>query len=537
MSVPIQPLPATSGVGDDDGTRFVWRRAWLVLLLIIVMTRTGLNVVWFTDAWTRPDDCHFLESSIARLIDIAARPDERLYPDPAAFPHLNNVFAPGYFDLVARWRRSMTGDETLTVFLGRTVTLIANLLLAVTLLVIVAWRLGFGAGLFAAATWGASLTLIGFGVMVRPDLLATLLGLAGFLLASSRRGTLNAIGVITIITAALVKQTSLLFLGAAALAHWRGGRRAQAIGLIIGGLGGLALAVHRVDRSVHPGVAAAFLFESGTPFHPKQFLEIFIRALVRTPELFLLIAWSWWSLRPSKPGWPAPAEASATPEVRAERESVREFAGIAQAGATIAALAAILTIGKIGSDMNYLLPLAATAPLVAGLLAASIGRDPVARSAVRPAGWPTLIALAVAWLMGAAQQWNAVQAVREVVSDERHKEMRTQFNGLQSRMRDVRGFVLTDHPRLAMTLGARSAIRDPWLYRQLVEDGRLSADPVLQRIRKAEFEYVIVGHPPGVDAPFALPTRVSKVIPDHYQFAFAAGGLQVWARKGARLAP
>ena len=168
----------------DEFMRIV--RAVLVLVALLVITRAAAYLVYVYEGLPTPGEVGDLES---KLVHLAWRVQAgvRLYPPWRDYPHVTNFFSPGYFLVVGRIGSACgAGLEGLFV-IGRAVT--------------VACAPGHGArpGMGRAARSTASAPassaataslgaapMIGAGLMVRPDTMAELLGIAGFFLALGR---------------------------------------------------------------------------------------------------------------------------------------------------------------------------------------------------------------------------------------------------------------------------------------------------------------------------------------------------------------
>src|SRR5262249_46852005 len=139
--------------------------------------------------------------------------------------------------------------------LGRAVTFASGLLTTLVLGWYAGRRYGKGAGAVAAVLSLGSAPMVDFGTMVRPDMMADLFGIAGFLLLG-RRGRASVVaGGLLIVLAALTKQTAAVFLVAGALALLCSGRVLAAASLFGGGLlalVGVVAAMSAVEPNVVP---------------------------------------------------------------------------------------------------------------------------------------------------------------------------------------------------------------------------------------------------------------------------------------------
>ena len=149
-----------------------------------------------------------------------------------------------------------------------------------------------------------------------------------------------------------------------------------------------------------------------------------------------------------------------------------------------AAVATAFLIGKIGSDVNYLLELSAALALAMGAL---IGRYP-SRPTVRSA---LLLALAVqVAIMVQVSQFTYARFQAGVIASE---------DGL-ARLEEVvdesNGPVLADEYAGLLPLEGRSIYLQPFEITQLQRDGRWDQRPLLASIERREFPAILIWKPP-----------------------------------------
>jgi ABC-type sugar transport system permease subunit len=148
-----------------------------------------------------------------------------------------------------------------------------------------------------------------------------------------------------------------------------------------------------------------------------------------------------------------------------------------------AAVATAFLIGKIGSDVNYLLELSTALALAAGSL---VGRYP-SRPAVRTA---LLLALAVqVAIMVQASQFTYARFQAGVIGN---KDGLARLEGV---VNDSNGPVLADEYAGLLPLEGRGIYLQPFEMTQLQRDGRWDQSPLLASIERREFPAILIWKP------------------------------------------
>ncbi len=218
-------------------------RMTLFLVLLLAVVRGILFLIYAAYRLPSPLEAFHCESLMVHLA-WRAQHGLRLYPDWRAYPYVANFYGPVYPVAVGLIGRAVGASLEGLFLIGRLVTFgttLAGVLVVGGLL----WRRhGSGAAWLGMALGLGSAPLFGFGVMVRADVLADVLGFTGFVLACRRPYVWTWVGGATLVLAVLTKQTAAAYLLAAALALFLEGRRARALGLVGGSaLAGLAIVV------------------------------------------------------------------------------------------------------------------------------------------------------------------------------------------------------------------------------------------------------------------------------------------------------
>jgi ABC-type glycerol-3-phosphate transport system permease component len=156
------------------------------------------------------------------------------------------------------------------------------------------------------------------------------------------------------------------------------------------------------------------------------------------------------------------------------------LAGAYLAGSAVAAL----LIGKIGSDVNYLLELSAALALTAGAMISRYASRPGVRGAL-------LLALAVqVAIMIQASQYVYSGLQSDVIAH------RAGLIRLQEVVDDSNGVVLADEYAGLLPLDGRSIYLQPFEMTQLHRDGGWDQRPLLTSIRHREFPAILIWKPP-----------------------------------------
>jgi hypothetical protein len=155
------------------------------------------------------------------------------------------------------------------------------------------------------------------------------------------------------------------------------------------------------------------------------------------------------------------------------------------AGAYLVGSAAVaLLIGKIGSDVNYLLELSAALALTAGAMISRFASRPGVRGAL-------LLALAAqVAIMIQASQYSYSGLQSDVIAH------RAGVIRLQEVVDDSKGPILADEYAGLLPLEGRSIYLQPFEMTQLQRDGRWDQGPLLMSIERREFLAILIWNPP-----------------------------------------
>jgi hypothetical protein len=183
--------------------------------------------------------------------------------------------------------------------------------------------------------------------------------------------------------------------------------------------------------------------------------------------------------------------------------------------------AAALLIGKVGSDLNYLLELSAALSLAAGALIARFFSRPGARSAL-------LLALAVqVAIMIQASQYVYAGFQADVIAQ------RAEIARLEGIVEDSKGPVLADEYAGLLPLDGRRIYIQPFEMTQLKRDGRWDQSSLLTSIRRRKFPAILIWKPPyaaGIERE-RWTREMLEAIEENYETAQKYAGTVVYLPK------
>ncbi|WP_152052371.1 ArnT family glycosyltransferase [Tautonia marina] len=490
-------------------------RLLLIGVFLIALVRAGLFLgnAWFTVG--NPLDVYHLE---AQMVHLAWRVqhDRVMYPEWHNDPHVMNVFGPLYFLLVGGIGRLLDSDLDGLYRIGRLISLGSALLASLIVGVASGSRGGKGAGIFAGLLTLGAAPLYGFGVMVRADLMADTLGIAGFLLAVGRASRWRyALGAFLLVAAIFTKQTMGLYLIAAVLAAMGTGRMRWGLTLAATA-GAVTLAIiAAVTLTVEPLFARELFGAAETPILLTDWQRTLSRLWQLGPELpiLALVGVVLWTVPRGLP-----------------ERSLAVLAGVVLTGAIVLAM-------KSGSDLNYFLGLRLVAAMAGGAVwgwAVSLVRNP---GPIRPGtavlsivGLVGLGASLLPSLDHSYAQYQSAQSIHGYFSTV-GRPVLAQFRQIFELAEDPDIRLLTESGMVAAHQGDRAAFVDPWLFRILVETGKIEPAAIRERLESREYNYIITTKDlydetdPYDTYGFGLPPELAEAARRNYTFAGVSAGL------------
>jgi hypothetical protein len=240
-------------------------------------------------------------------------------------------------------------------------------------------------------------------------------------------------------------------------------------------------------------------------FQPRQSLRIVMRLMDCSPELllFALVGCALWL---------------------SDEHKDRTLLVLA----AVWLIGAVLTCAKIGSDLNYFIPLRIVEALAAGAFCVAALRSNHHRLGWAMVAWTGVLAMAIS--AGFAVEMAAAAADRRVSEAGQARRQRlVQYAQLAA---DPNVRLLTDSDRLAVYQGQRAMVLDIFLFRLEVEAGRRDPRELIDRLQSRWFQYVILSADvSGVyDDQFfyALPPEVAAAVKANYQLQSRDGDLFVY---------
>jgi hypothetical protein len=433
----------------------------------------------------------FLIEAKMVLLAWRAQAGLRLYPAWQDYPHVANFFGPCYFGLVGLLGAAAGANLDQLFLIGRVVSFLSGLLTSVILGLFLGRRYGPGAGVAGAVLSLGAGPMYDFSVMVRPDMMAELLGVSGFLLIGHRSQRWHWAGGALLVLAILTKQTAGVFLLAGATALFVAGQRRQAAEVLVGGLAALALLVAVMTLIQEPNFATSLLGEARTPWNYAGW--ILEHLTTHDPDLFIIPALGLvlWILGPAR-------------EIKMA------------ALAVVVSIVSYVTSRKLGAGPNYFLSLRVVEALAVG----SLWHVAKVRHAWQLVPW-----VAVAYV-GTLALWPS-PAHAQAEADDAYwlanlplvRSRPQTYRAIARLARDPSVHLLTDVGLFDLYQGERAACGDPWLFRMLVQTGQIRPVKMEKWIENEYYDIIMTSHvfsPDYKDYPEGLPMPLVERARAHY---------------------
>jgi hypothetical protein len=493
------------------------RRLLLALVLALGVIRIIGYFLYASLMLTYPLEVYYLE---AKMVLLAYRVDlgETLYPDWHDYPHVANFFGPVYFVVVGLIGRSIDATIPGLFWIGRLITFGSTLATSAALTWVVARRFGVLAGIAAGVLSLGSAPTYGFTVMVRPDLMAEMLGIIGVFLtgAASRKNCIA--GAVCLALAVLTKQTAIVYLVAAVLALVADGRRPRALRLLAGTSVGLMTFVGVVTLFLNSSFLDCLLAEGKSPWDRTVWIANLARIRDASPDLLVL-----------------PLIGLGLGLTRKHRPQSVRFNVV-----TIVLLASSLLLsGKVGAEQNYFISLRIAEALAVGQL----WRTALAKNGQPGANWSAaLIVLSCVSLLPSLQQTaRQVERAWTVTYDLTGPMGRLTLESYERMFalaRNPKIHMLTDSGLLDLYQGRRAAFGDVWLFRTLVQTGRLQPTRIAADIDRQYYDVIVttaeLEHPGYALNIFGFPMGLVDRIRQRYTFVRSYGTFRIYEpRRGS----
>lgn len=492
-------------------------RATAIALVVMAMLRAGLFALYAWHSIRSPLEAYYIEATFVHACRSFQTWDV-LYPPYQHFPYVANFYGPIYPAIVGALGRVSNAALFGLFVIGRLVTLISAIGTSVAIAACVRHRYGLAAATIAALFSIGSLPTIGFLTMVRPDALAELLGFVGFLCAMRERPKQRMFAVLLLAAAILTKQTAGVFVIAATIVRLLGRQWRAAASLAIGSTVCVALVVLPVQWLAEPHFWQSLVGQTVIPWDSAHGRKIVSLVAGRSPELFVLsfaglILWL--------------------------RRTTRDVPLASLAAVLVSA--GLVTCFKFGSDSNYFLGMR----LIAALAAGATWRLLSDYRLVRPArGFVLAVLAATLFVPSLVVMYLEAKRVRQ---DERllaaadGRNMLADYRRLFSLAgrEDIR--LLTDVPIIAVHQHDRAAFLDPYLFRALVQSGRIRPSRLVEIIAAKEFDLVVLtaelGDPLYDRNSFALPIAIADAVREHYRLERWMSGFFVYVPQNRSTGP
>jgi hypothetical protein len=334
--------------------------------------------------------------------------------------------------------------------------------------------------------------MMGFGGMVRPDVTADVLGFVGFLTAT---GSTHAfVAGVVLSGAVLCKQSAVVYVAAAAasLIWMKQPKRAM---LIVCSASVVTFAVLVAFwLSGERNVFRSVFLEGGSPWLWDQWRTIIVKLLVRAGDLVILCA-------AGLAGWCLTLRSH---DAERADDSKRWLSLLAIGGGF-----ALLGVAKIGSDLNYFLPLryvaaVALAERIVRLRETSPGLQKLTASLV-------IFCALVLW----TSPWVSQLQRHAVIDSDRGRMARIYQSEIDAIERSGRvQRVFTNCEDAGLRVG--NPFLDVYAFNVMVADGRVNPNVLIGRLKNREYDLVVttgsLDDPNYRSSPFALPFELTNAI-------------------------
>jgi hypothetical protein len=145
----------------------------------------------------------------------------------------------------------------------------------------------------------------------------------------------------------------------------------------------------------------------------------------------------------------------------------------------LGAAGSAILVGKVGSNLNYLLELAAALGLAAGAVLAAVRNHRALRS---------VLAVALAIQVASVYSWSAVQAAK---LDMRTARGTVVLDRLRREVAESQGLVLADEYMALLTLEGRPVVYQPYEMKQLAQAGLWDERPFVEELERRRFALIL----------------------------------------------
>ena len=273
---------------DSDRALRVVTGVGVGILLAVAVLRAAASLAHAALEIPAPDQPFTLEGASVHFA-WCVRHGLPLYPEGHGPCYAVNYMGPCYFWIVGALGRLFDADIPALYVIGRMVTFACGLGPAAIAALYLRRRYGRWAALAVFIFGLGSAPMVWYGARTRPDMMADLLGAAGFFLACGRGRRWLPAAAALLAMSCLTKQSlgALWLLAAMAALLVRGDARRRAF--VLGGTtAALASAiVVFLAATSEPHILPSLLGQGRMAFQPRQSLRIVMRLMDCSPELLL----------------------------------------------------------------------------------------------------------------------------------------------------------------------------------------------------------------------------------------------------------
>jgi hypothetical protein len=207
-------------------------------------------------------------------------------------------------------------------------------------------------------------------------------------------------------------------------------------------------------------------------------------------------------------------------------------------------IATFTTVGKRGSDLNYALGMRAVEALAGGILWQRVWSHDT-RSGLALIATATVGILAcfvmLPSLNHAYVQAKVAKLSSQFMAEPNGRRLLVAYSLFCRVAADQSQPLLTDSGFIDVHQRERTVFGDPWLFRMLVETGRITPTTMVRRVEAEEYDWIITTKdlfdPSYASYDFGLPMPLAEPARQHYRLRANQTGFFIYSPKGRDVAP
>lgn len=149
----------------------------------------------------------------------------------------------------------------------------------------------------------------------------------------------------------------------------------------------------------------------------------------------------------------------------------------------VGAFLSSLTIGKIGSNINYFLELAAALALIAGMMVVWLRQYP----------WRNVLVIVLLIVQFGLLLQSSLRHNVDWILTPRYQEL-NYVQLLEQEVKNAQGLILADEHMGLLTMNDRPLYLQPFTMTQLARDGKWDQQPLLEEIASQAFDLILIHH-------------------------------------------